>query len=180
MANNLTKKQLKFCQEYLKDYNATQAYKRAGYSANSDNTARVEGCKLLIKPNIKAKIAELSENVAKKTEIEVGNVIKEIANISFSNIQDYYKEDGNLKSLNELSREQAKCIKSMTPLKDGGFKIELYDKNSSLDKLMKYFGGYEAHNKQKVVESAVDYTQLPTDVLERILEFTKNEDKSKS
>lgn len=174
----LSAKQEKFCQEYLKDYNATQSYKRAGYSVKSDVVAGIEGHKLLKNPKLTERIAELSKQVSEKSFVQIDNVIKEIAILGFSNIQDYYNEDGTLKLLKDLSKEQAKCIKTITPLKDGGFKIELFDKNSSLDKLMKYLGGYELHNKQKIAESPIDYTQLPTDVLEKILQATlKDEDK---
>ena len=43
----LTEKQKRFCEEYLVDLNATQAYFRAGYSAKNENIAGVEGLKLL-------------------------------------------------------------------------------------------------------------------------------------
>ena len=52
----LTKKQERFCEEYLIDLNATQAYIRAGYSAKSNDIARVESSKLLTKPNIQQRI----------------------------------------------------------------------------------------------------------------------------
>lgn len=50
MAVNLTKKQQRFCDEYLIDLNATQAAIRAGYS---EKTARQIGQENLTKPAIK-------------------------------------------------------------------------------------------------------------------------------
>lgn len=52
----LTPKQEKFCQEYLKDLNATQAAKRAGYS---EKTARVQSARLLSNVNIQNYIQQL-------------------------------------------------------------------------------------------------------------------------
>lgn len=46
----MTQKQMLFCEEYLKDMNATQAAIRAGYSKK---TAKVTGCENLTKPDIK-------------------------------------------------------------------------------------------------------------------------------
>ena len=65
-AEGLTRKQKKFCHEYLVDLNATEAAIRAGYSKK---TARVIGCENLTKPHIAEYIAKLldksdSENIA--------------------------------------------------------------------------------------------------------------------
>jgi len=40
---------MKFCEEYIKDYNATQAYLRASPDANYD-TAKSKGCNILKMP----------------------------------------------------------------------------------------------------------------------------------
>jgi phage terminase small subunit len=52
---NMTAKQMRFCDEYLIDLNATQAAIRAGYSEKS---ARAMGAENLSKPYIKAYIAQ--------------------------------------------------------------------------------------------------------------------------
>lgn len=58
MANGkgLTDKQKRFCREYVKDSNATQAALRAGYS---EKTAKDIACENLAKPNIREYIDEL-------------------------------------------------------------------------------------------------------------------------
>lgn len=53
----LNEKQKRFCHEYIKDRNATQAAIRAGYAENS---ADVTGSRLLGKASISAYIAELA------------------------------------------------------------------------------------------------------------------------
>lgn len=57
----MNEKQLRFCEEYIIDHNATQAAIRAGYSPK---TAGVQACELLKKPNIQEKIQELAEHVS--------------------------------------------------------------------------------------------------------------------
>ena len=137
----LTPKQLRFCQEYLIDYNATQSYIRAGYSAKSISIANSEGFKLLNKPIIQKKIAELSKKIAQDNELTIEKVIGEISSLAFSNIRDFYDDEGQFKKLSDLTLEQARCIESINPvpLKDGSvqFKIKLHDKNRALEKLMK-------------------------------------------
>ena len=58
MAELQNKKHEKFCNEYIKDMNATQAAIRAGYS---EKTAGAQASKLLKIVNIKARVSELRE-----------------------------------------------------------------------------------------------------------------------
>ena len=51
-------KQKRFADEYIISGNATEAYKKAGYSVSSDRVAGVEGHKLLKNPKIKSYIDE--------------------------------------------------------------------------------------------------------------------------
>ena len=57
----MNEKQMRFCEEYIIDHNATQAAIRAGYSPK---TAGVQACELLKKTNIQEKIQELAEHVS--------------------------------------------------------------------------------------------------------------------
>lgn len=71
MAAKMTAKQMRFCDEYLIDLNATQAAIRAGYS---EKTARVIGQENLTKPAIKEyiekRMAEKEEAlIAKQDEV---------------------------------------------------------------------------------------------------------------
>lgn len=80
----LTEKQKRFCEEYLIDLNATQAYIRAGYSAKKKDTARVESSKLLTKPNIQNYISELQKFQSERTGITADNVLKELEKVAFA------------------------------------------------------------------------------------------------
>lgn len=57
----------RFCQEYLVDFNASQAAIRAGYSKRS---AGSQAHDLLKKPDIQARLAELKAEIAAKLEID--------------------------------------------------------------------------------------------------------------
>ena len=72
----LSEKQKAFCREYLKDYNATQAYIRAGYT-NSKHS-HIYAYKLLQSIYIQQKLQELTAKQAEKAEITVEWIIQEL------------------------------------------------------------------------------------------------------
>jgi len=95
----LSPKQAAFCREYLVDLNATQAAIRAKYSKK---TAQQMGSENLSKPVIQAKIQELMEKRAQRTEIESDDVladIREMADVAMARKPAYVStrdEDGNM------------------------------------------------------------------------------------
>jgi len=76
--SELNPKQLKFCREYVKDYNGTQAAIRAGYSKR---TAQEQSSQLLSKLIVKSKIDELTGKQAEKAEIDAQWIIEKFKNI---------------------------------------------------------------------------------------------------
>lgn len=64
--NTLNEKQKAFCREYIKDFNATQAAIRAGYTKR--NTNRV-GSRLLSNIDIQSHIDELKKEAAVKSRV---------------------------------------------------------------------------------------------------------------
>ena len=57
----LSVKQEKFCLEYAKSGNQTQAYLAAGYNVKNDETAAANASRLLRNANVKERLAELAE-----------------------------------------------------------------------------------------------------------------------
>ena len=72
----LSEKQKAFCREYLKDYNATQAYIRAGYTNSKHSHIYVY--KLLQNIYIQEKLAELTKKQAEKAEVSIEWIIGEL------------------------------------------------------------------------------------------------------
>ena len=64
--SQLTAKQSRFCQEYVVDFNATQAYIRAGYS---DSGAAQSASALLTNPKIQEELADLQAEDAARLEL---------------------------------------------------------------------------------------------------------------
>lgn len=59
----LSVKQEKFCLEYAKSGNQRQAYLKAGYKVKNDETADANASRLLRNANVKARLAELAEEI---------------------------------------------------------------------------------------------------------------------
>jgi len=155
----MTDKQLKFAQEYLVDLNATQAAIRAGYSAN---TAAEQGYQLLNNEDVSGHICGLRLKQQERTDITADKVLKEVARLAFSDIREYYKEDGTLKNIHEVSDDAAAALSGLDVDElfemEGrvkvftGYskKIRLHSKTDGLEKLMKHLGLYGKDNSQKI------------------------------
>ncbi len=79
----LTKIQMKFCEEYIKDYNATQAYLRASPDANYD-TAKSKGCNILKMPLAQDYLTVLEQELYKEKRINAEHIANELADIAFA------------------------------------------------------------------------------------------------
>ena len=74
----LTGKQKRFVDEYLKDLNALQAYKRSGYHTKNDNVAGAASNRLLKNVNIQACIKEAQAKLEEKSKISQEWVLQEL------------------------------------------------------------------------------------------------------
>ena len=148
----LTPKQMRFVDEYLVDFNATQAAIRAGYKAK---TAHVIGAENLRKPKIAEEIARRQKDLQKRTEVSQDRVVKELARIAFANIADYLhvetqtrtKDDGTevtyqtvmFNETQELSADQRAAL-AVVKQSVNGFELKLHDKIKALELLGRHIG----------------------------------------
>lgn len=148
----LTPKQIRFVDEYLVDFNATQAAIRAGYKAK---TAHVIGAENLRKPKIAEEIARRQKDLQKRTEVSQDRVVKELARIAFANIADYLhvetqtrtKDDGTevtyqtvmFNETQELSADQRAAL-AVVKQSVNGFELKLHDKIKALELLGRHIG----------------------------------------
>lgn len=147
--SKLTAKQQLFCSEYLKDLNATEAAKRAGYSPK---TAYSIGHENLKKPEIAAEISARRDELLESNQVDTANVISEISKIAFANMLDYIRVTSAgdpYIDLSQLTRAQAAAIAEVTTedfIVGRGddardvrkVRIKLVSKADALEKLCKY------------------------------------------
>lgn len=128
----MTLKESLFIEHYLCTFNATDAARKAGYS---ERTARQQGYENLTKPYIQVYIQEKTSTILEKLGITQEKVIRELARIAFSDIQECLKGKNELKNLNDICPETTPAIKNIR-ITNSGFKIDMHDKFSALNKLV--------------------------------------------
>ena len=95
----LTDKQEKFCYEYVLHLNASKAAINAGYS---EKTAKEIGCENLTKPNIRARIKYMQDNLAETAQLSALRVLKEHEKIAFNDEEKTADKQKSLDSINNM------------------------------------------------------------------------------
>jgi phage terminase small subunit len=176
--NKLTEKQKLFCQFYINNFNATQAYIKAYQCQYA--TAHVEGSRTLANPSIKKEITRLKREKNKKIFVNSNDILDQIIKIAFSDLGDFVKwgskeeyvigEFGPIKD--PETKEFLTQIKSYVELKDSkfvdtsliqeisqgkdGIKIKLKDTKWAIDYLVKHFDMFTDKHKRKIEEAKLD------------------------
>lgn len=138
----LNPRHVEFCHQYLVDLNASAAYRRAGYSANSRSSLDASASKLLRNHKIQVYLAKLRENLRESTNLENIDIINGLKAIAFSNISNvvnFTNDDCVVKSLDEIDSQTLSAIQSVS-LKGGRVHVKLYDKATALRTLAQIFG----------------------------------------
>jgi phage terminase small subunit len=110
LMDELTDKQKRFVEEYLKDLNATQAAIRAGYSAN---TANEQGARLLANVSVKAAVAKGQEKLSKRAQIDQEWVLKNIIKVYKRCMQKTRVKDREGNFIGEFQFKDGSALKSL-------------------------------------------------------------------
>ena len=176
----LTAKQIRFVDEYLVDFNGTQAAIRAGYS---EKTAAATAARLLRNVNIQAEISRRQKDLQRRTEVTQERVVMELARVAFADATDYVQVETRIinkgdievpielavhKETAELSADQRAAIAS---IKQGanGVEIKLHDKIKALELLGRHIGMF---NDKLEVKATVDnpFAGLSTEELRGVID----------
>lgn len=158
-----------FCAAYIANGNNGQrAAADAGWAKSS---ARAVASRLLKDPKVKEIIKAGNDALIKKHDMTADSVLKQLSAIVHFDMRKLYRDDGSLKDIKELDDETASALSSieidddMSGYKDDRqlvrtTKVKIFDKNSAIEKAMKYFGLLKEAglniNAEKVYISAED------------------------
>lgn len=99
----MTPNQIKFCDEYLKDFNATRAYKAAYGNVKKDHTAESAGSRMLRNVEVKKYIEERKAKQQSENEVKRTELIDELKKIGFAKVKKISAKD-KLKALELLAK----------------------------------------------------------------------------
>jgi phage terminase small subunit len=138
-----------FAQEYVKDYNATQAAIRSGYSPK---TAKVQGSRLLTYADVRQAVEAVQVKAKEEAGMTAVEVLKELAALACSNVRHYAADDDGRLTLAEGAPEHAwRAVSSVkyktriipqkddAPIIERDLEFRLWDKNTALTNLAKRF-----------------------------------------
>lgn len=143
----MTPKQERFVAEYLKDFNATQAAIRCGYSAK---TAASQASRLLTNVNVQEAVAAAQARHRASDDLSAARVLEEYRRLAFVDLRSFFDEAGNLKPVHELTPEQGAALAGLEVIKKNAaagdgvvdiiHKFKVWDKTRALESLAKHFG----------------------------------------
>jgi phage terminase small subunit len=148
----MTDKQTLFAEKWLTYRNATRAYIEAGYNTKTQNSAGVEGFKMLRKPNVAAYIAIRRAQIAIHNQLNLDDCLGVLADIINSNPMDYItlNEEGEAEvDMKKMTREKARAVKSVVTetsyigeVKKVQTKLVFYDRDKAAVDYGKHLGGF--------------------------------------
>lgn len=142
----LTAKQANFADEYLVDFNAVRAYRAAYPGCKSDNTAGVEGHRLLKNPKIADYIQKRMQDRQVRTEITQDRVLREYAKLGFFDPRKLFNADGSPREIADLDDDTAAAIAGLDVL-------EVYEGTGADRVFTGYIKKYKIANKIGALDS---------------------------
>ena len=141
--HELTIAELRFCAAYARTGSQEDAFREA-YKYSQLTHGYGNSDRVMKKPAVQLKIMELRAELSAKLEVSREAVVGELAALAFapdiSAYLDYDEDTVRIRPLSELTPKEAKAVKSVTVLPNGGIKLELYDKLAAMGQLCKVLG----------------------------------------
>jgi len=156
---NLTPKQERFCQAYIKTGNASEAY-RAAYDCSKmkPETVNRAAKQLLDNSKITARIKELQAQYIRENDLSPDKVLKEWAAIGFSDIRQLLNENGGLLPVSQWPDSVSAAVAAVKIRQEPTqgdeppadiIELKLWPKTNALDALSKNLGLFKEDNDQR-------------------------------
>ena len=166
----MTKNQKIFVDEYLIDLNATRAYKVAYPKVKNADTAAVARSRMLRNVKVQTEINKRMKEREKRTEITQDKVIKELANLAFTDRTDIVTITSGrviIQDFNDLTPEQRACIAGVKETKFG-IEVSFFGKEKALEMLGRHLGMF--NDKMEIKAEVKELTEEELDEQIAILE----------
>ena len=133
------------------------------YKTASRATADVNFSKIKALPEIAEYIEKVKKDIAERNKVTIDECVSYFAKMMRFDIADLYNEDGTIKSIHDIPDDVRLAIAELSSFEEFqgkgeernliGFtkKLKTIDRKGVIIELMKYLGGYEKDNKQKVL-----------------------------
>jgi phage terminase small subunit len=152
---DLTDQEILFCNEYLKDFNATRAARAAGYS---EKHTRTTASRLVARDNIRRYLQSKMNVKLRSVDADITRIIEELKLIAFSDLNDIMNIDAHEETMDPSTGdvtiqpsvkmrptseigEKTRVIAEITEDKSmygTKRKVKLYDKMKAIELLGKY------------------------------------------
>lgn len=168
----LTAAQLRFADEFLKDFCAAAAYVRAGYKARG-NSAAVSACRLLAKPEVAAYLSVRKKALAEETGLSLSRITQELKAIALLDPRKFYDEAGAILAPKDWPDEVAAAVAGidvaeLSESRDGKKvrigqtkKLSLWNKLDAIEKALKLLNAYPERKQEGPRETIVGVVVLP-------------------
>ena len=134
----LSLRRRRFVDEYLIDFNATEAMKRVGFKGRRPDIA---GSTMLAEPAVKAELAKISQASLERAGVKIERILLELAAMGFSDPRRLIDPaTGRMKHPKDWDAETAAAIESFELSADGQVtRVKMQSKSAALTLLGRYF-----------------------------------------
>ena len=147
----------RFPQEFMKDFNGTQAAVRIGCPPKG---AATQAWRLLRNVEVQKKLQELIQKQTVRTQIDADKIVKEAGRVALADVGLAFKKDGTFKGIHDIPKDLRRAISGIevSEVFEGtgkkrkltGYikKIKFWSKDKQIEVLMKHLGLYQKDREQ--------------------------------
>lgn len=152
MIENLTDREVAFCEYYINDYNIKMAAIKAGFKPMQNKTLSkiVAG-----KQKVIDYIAWLKIRLYDEACVNAVDILNSYAKMAFYDITDYIDKKGNKIILKDFDKIDGQIIQEISQNANGGINIKFPDRLKAFDKLENYMDVNPYDWKRKLEEKKV-------------------------
>jgi hypothetical protein len=127
----------------------------------SQNAIYVESCRLLQNPKVSLRVKEIEDKIKEQEVIKLDEILVKLSNRVNLDIREMFDDNGTMKSIKELTKDQAMFISSFDVSEIWGTvnksrqqigelkKVKMESIKDMLDMLIRVYGGYAKDKEEK-------------------------------